>query len=146
MLSRFRKLLSSAFAALMVMGGTPRIECACPNAECRAACAQRGFSVAVVPIRGEEPRCSCCCAPLATGPQTTSDASISSCRCETFVKRTGLLSSPSGSTSKSDLAVAWQPTSDVSGNYLLSNLRSAGAPPFRLPPADPVTRAQILRL
>ena len=139
------RLLSLALAGLMVVGGAPRVNCDCIDAQCRNACARAGLTLLTASCATAPPRCHCCQNQAQpTLPVGPCDLTTAPDCCDLAI-HLGDLSSP-GKSSPFGLVAESAPAP------LLGNLHDVAPPypvlaaPRRLPPDDPVSRAQILRI
>ena len=139
-----RKYLAVGIAALMVVGGSPRAGCDCQDDACRAACARVGL-LPIVATSSKQMSCACCChevANLVPHPMAWVDSSV--CHCQKFFERVELLSAPRPIELYGDFTNQ-EPSAETFGVRRLV-LPIAWTSPPTLPPDDPVSRAQILRI
>ena len=133
-----RRFFALGMCCLTVLGAAPRLDCLCPSVACQVAC-ESGI---VAPLQDKP----CCCQHGADAPNRGGrEASPAGCPCDwqltqdhaTLVVQDDAPQQP---------PVCWlNPASDslASGPQWWQECRTIAS---SLPPDDPVSRAQILRL
>ena len=148
MISRWFSM--GGLCCLVVLGGLPRAWCLCPDAACRLACDTRSNLLAATMPSKSAPACCCCdrSQPAANLPAElpSPHCAAADCACEMHVTQLVLVAADRDVQSESARPAIWMASTDVAA--LVRNLSEAAAPAAKvaLPPDDPVTRAQILRL
>ncbi len=148
MLSRFRKPISLTLAGLMLAGGVPRLVCVCLSAECRATCELNGFNYFAQRKHAAQSQGCCCCkenVETASGDPTVA-ADPCGRQCETIVKHTELSPTPRATELGASPLVTWLATSEGFPPQHQRSFVGDWDSPLRVPPDDPVSRAQILRI
>jgi hypothetical protein len=143
-----RRFSAAALCCLLLVGGLPRMWCLCPDADCRAAC-----NAGAAPLAPEHSQPACCprCASQPS-EQGETDGNLpgfsgSECPCQVLVAQLVLPSAPRA-VEMTAASVQWLARGDA-GQQLRpgrSAEHSISAVVINLPPDDPVSRAQILRL
>lgn len=144
-----RQVSVGGLCCLMVISGLPRSWCLCPDEACRTACNARSNPLAVPAPSESTPAECCCCEQAARTDEAPADAlhlARNQCACQMHVTQLVLLKADRDIQSEAFPLVLWvaSATLDPSLGDLhhdtLANLLAG------LPPDNPVTRAQILRL
>jgi hypothetical protein len=133
-----RRLLVGGMCCLSVVGAAPRLDCLCPIAECQVAC-ESGL---VAPPQDKP----CCCRHGADAPQSGgSAAKPAGCPCDLHLKQGHVTPVVQADAPPQPLVCWLDPASDssVSGPQGWHECRTISS---GLPPDDPVSRAQILRI
>ena len=142
-----RWLTAVGMSCLTVLNAAPRLDCLCPDRTCQIACELAFPAAPVADLNCAAERACCCHHKPASAPSDDDSACRSSgCRCQMQVVLE--------STTPAVCSEGRQPlhlTGWLADFGLLSYLGHAephGEPGYvsDLPPDDPVSRAQILRL
>lgn len=142
-----RWLVVVGMSCLTVLGAAPRLDCLCPNRSCQLVCEQPLTAVPAAAVECAEQR-PCCCRHQPAAPQSDQDPACrsSGCHCQMQVVLTEMTPAVRTEGKQPLLPTGW-----LSGDTQLS--LSGQAEPSRelghftdLPPDDPVSHAQILRL
>jgi len=144
-----RWTVAVGMCCLTVVGAAPRVDCLCPDGQCQMACEQP-LADRVCAVVGESDQQPSCCCHHEPKPAPKSDGAPvchkSGCHCQMHVVQNDL--SPAvRNDGKLPPPIAWW----LTGDRLTLSLSRLELRPDRsdftgLPPDDPVSRAQILRL
>jgi len=143
-----RWFVAVGMCCLTVLGAAPRLDCLCPDLACQSACEQP-----LAGILGEgavecDQQPACCCHHEERSPQPDNGPAChnSGCHCEMqvvqdertlAVRNDGKLPPPS---------VLWLASDTLTSELTDPELRLDRSLFTGLPPDDPVSRAQILRI
>jgi hypothetical protein len=148
MFSKFRRSISLTLAGLMLVGGVPRIVCVCLSTECVTACELNGFNFFAPRKHAAQTQGCCCCKENVEAASGDPAVAADPCgrQCETIVKHTELSPTPRATELAASPSVTWLATPE---GFPLQHQRifvRDWTSPLRVPPDDPVSRAQILRI
>jgi hypothetical protein len=147
-----RRLVVVGMCCLTVLGAAPRLDCHCPDRACQVSC-ESGLPgsccVATAEKEPTTPQHACCCHCNRPASQPQGDNPIARrtpCHCDMQVVRDAQLPVVRNAGHMTSPLVAWIPADDVC--LVLSRPVPHGDRSLinGLPPDDPVSRAQILRL
>jgi hypothetical protein len=131
-----RRLVVVGMCCLTVLGAAPRLNCLCPSLACQAAC-ESGLGA----LQQDQ---SCCCHHEADEP-TDGGPNAAGCQCDWRVSQDQIAPAVRADAPQQPLVCWLSPANDslTSGpRWSQDDLALASG----LPPDDPVSRAQILRL
>lgn len=138
------RLLALALCGLAAVGGMPRLGCLCTNAAACDACRQATCTVC---SSSHVMQHQCCCQKQDQEPPASDGMSCrvpGGCNCEKFTEQTVL------TAVKRDVTGATNHAQPVATEPFRTLNRARSAPECvllcHLPPDDPVSRCQILRL
>jgi len=143
-----RPLLALVLCGLVSVGGVPQIGCICPSGESCFDCLDCAPVISLITGSAPQPSHDCCCTQKTDskrhddGIQT---AGSGSCQCEKFARQSVISNPPRTAVCKS--IVVFRDFGDASFadlDFVIAPRRSLESD--RVPPDDPVSRAQILRL
>ena len=141
-------------SCLTVLGAAPRLDCLCPNRSCQVACEQPLAHVLPAADSDCISEPACCCRSDQPAAESDHDAVPDhgpalepvGCRCQMQIAGTNL-SAPERVAAKQPLSQTSWLNGDVVGLAAAQSAPSCLHGRFTgLPPDDPVSRAQILRL
>ena len=144
-----RWIVAVGMCCLTVLGAAPRLNCLCPDGQCQMACEQPLANQVCAAVIEPDQHPSCCCHHEPRPVPNSDDVPVwhnSGCHCQMHVVQSEL-TPVVRNDGKLPLPVALWLASD----HLSLSLGRAESRPDRshftgLPPDDPVSRAQILRL
>jgi len=140
-----RKFSAAVLCCLVLVGGLPRAWCLCPDAECRAACdAGLGPLATAAEEHAGCPHCRCH-QKEQDGGSDQPGFSASQCPCSMHVAQ-AVLPSAGRDVEMPTASIAWLAPAEVEQGLSVSAERVDRSRLLQLPPDDPVSRAQILRL
>ena len=133
-----RRLLAGGMCCLTVLGAAPRLDCLCPIAECQVAC-----ELGLVAPPQDKP---CCCHHGADAPKTSGcETGPAGCPCDLHLRQDHVTPVVQDDAPQQPLVCWLDPASDslASAPRWRQDCRTIAS---SLPPDDPVSRAQILRI
>ena len=134
-----RRFLAAGMCCLTVLGAAPRLDCLCASAACQVAC-ESGLLVAAAHEK------SCCCHHAADTPKNgESEAKSAGCQCDLHLTQDHVSPVVRDDAPQQPLVLWLSPASVslASGTQWRQDCRTIASV---LPPDDPVSRAQILRI
>ena len=139
-----RRLAAIGMSCLIVVGTAPRVDCLCPEIACQFDC-EHFFAGRATQT---EPAKAACCCNHAQEPAPPVDglaAGDSGCHCDMQVvqEKSPLARQPD---QESTAQVLWLAADELTLSLARPELRCDRSLFTGLPPDDPVSRAQILRL
>jgi hypothetical protein len=144
-----RWIVAVGMCCLTVLGAAPRLDCLCANAQCQMACEHPLASSVCAPVSESDQRASCCCHHEPKPAPKSDDVPVwhnSGCHCQMHVDQSELTPVVRNDGKLPPPVVLWLASDRLTLSLSRPELRINRSRITGLPPDDPVSRAQILRL
>jgi hypothetical protein len=144
-----RWIVAVGMCCLTALGAAPRLDCLCPNAQCQMACKQPLANNVCAPVSESDQQLTCCCHHEPKPAPKSDDVPVwhnSGCHCQMHVVQNELLSAVRIDGKLPPPVAQWLASDHLSLSLCRAELRPDRSQFTGLPPDDPVSRAQILRI
>ena len=144
-----RWIVAVGMCCLTVLGAAPRLDCLCPDGQCQLACEQPLADQICPAVSEADQHPSCCCHHEPQPAPNSDDSPVwhkSGCHCQMQVVQNELSPAVRNDGKLPPTVPLWLASDRLALSLSRPELRSDRSQFTGLPPDDPVSRAQILRL